>query len=750
MRLRAATCLLAVLWLAVPAPAESAPRCRAGKPCDPRVWALCRVDAMLPSYTPGLPLEGDREAHSTYLSARAIDISERDHYLLEGDVVVRRLDQILKTERLRFSQIEQTYTADLPLSYQDRNMLVEATRASGDLDSDSGRMEEVRYQFIQARGSGEAASVELIDGDNSVLSRVTYSTCDPEERRWEFRAQAIELDHEAGWGTGRNMSLRVADVPILYMPYWRFPLDERRQTGFLMPVIGSSSNTGVDLAIPYYLNLAPNYDATLSVRLIGGRGVMAGAQGRYLFPGQRGDLEANFLPDDNDFGAKRWFWRYRHDGRYADGWTFFTHLSRVSDPHYFEDFGDSLTRTATRLLFSRAVLGKQWTHYRFTIGADSWQVTDPLFPVGGEPYRRQPRLTLNGSQPLGAGFDFAVASELVAFRKDGADNGQRLDLYPHLVWKAERGYGFLRQELGLRYTGYHLDRDQVSSPSRTTPIAAFDAGLFFDRDTSLFGRNFVQTLEPRLFYLYVPFRDQDAIPLFDTLEPAFGFSQLFRTNRFVGADRQMDANQLSAAVSSRFIDDRGLERITATFGQIRYFQPQRVQLPGRPARDVSGSFIVGEVDLRFDKNWRVTLGQQWDPAAERSEFTSARLQYRFDHDADIGEQVVFGLSYRNRRDFLEQYDLSVLWPVRRNLRLLSRWNYSMRDRQTLEALAGFEYETCCTVWRGLVRRYIRNVQGDFNNGIWLELELKGLGNLGRKAGPLLERAILGYGSAFDD
>ncbi len=738
------------MMMVLPEPLQSAERCRPGKPCDPRVWALCRVDAMLSSYTPGLPQEGDREAHSTYLSARSIDVSQREYYLLQGDVAVRRLDQLLKTESLRFSPTEQVYAAEEPLSYQDRNMVLDAARASGDLDRDSGRMEEVRYQFVQARGSGEAESVELIDGQNSVLRKVTYSTCDLDARHWEFRAQVIELDHEAGWGTGRNLSLRVGNVPILYMPYWRFPLDDRRQTGFLVPLISSSSTTGVDLTIPYYLNLAPNYDATLFARLIGGRGIMAGAQGRYLFPGQQGDLEVNFLPDDNDFGADRWFWRYRHDGRYADGWTFFTHLSRVSDPFYFEDFSDSLTRTSTRLLFSRAILAKRWSNYRFSVAADRWQVTDPLFPVGGEPYRRQPRLTFNGGQPLGAGFEFAIASELVGFRKDGAIDGERLDLYPHVTWKAERGYGFLRNQLGLRHTSYRLDRDERNSPSRSTPIAAFDAGLYFDRDTRLFGSSFVQTLEPRLFYLYVPFRDQEDIPLFDTLEPAFGFSQLFRTNRFVGADRQMDANQLGVAVSTRYIDDRGLERISASIGQIRYFEPQRVQLPGRAARDVSGSPIVGEIDLRFDRNWRVTFGQQWDPAEERSEFTSARLQYRFDRDALAGEQVVAGLSYRFRRDFLEQFDFSLLWPVRPNLRLFNRWNYSLRDDQTLEALAGVEYETCCTVWRGMVRRYIRNVQGDFNNGIWLELELKGLGNLGRKSGPLLERAILGYGSAFDD
>jgi LPS-assembly protein len=749
-RLSAGASLLAALLLALPAPTEAAARCRPGKPCDPRVWSLCSVDAMLPSYEPGLPLTGDREAHSTYLSARAIDVSDRDVYLLEGAVEVRRLDQLLKTERLRFSQTAQTYAADTPLSYQDRNMVLEAARASGDLIADRGRMDQVRYQFIQARGSGEAASIELLDGDNSVLEAVTYSTCDPGQRYWEFNARSIELDHEAGWGVGRNMSLRVGDVPILYMPYWRFPLDDRRQTGFLVPLIGSSSNTGIDLTIPYYLNLAPNYDATLNTRLIGGRGVMVGGQARYLFPGQSGDLEAHFLPDDNDFGAKRWFWRYRHQGSYAGGWSFFTNLSRVSDPFYFEDFGDSLTRTATRLLFSRAVLTRQWTHYRMSFGADRWQVTDPLFPEGGEPYRREPRITLNGSQPLGAGFDFAIASELVAFRKDGALDGERLDLYPHLTWKAERGYGFLRQELGLRHTGYRLDRDQAANPSRSTPIAAFDAGLYFDRETRLFGRGFVQTLEPRLYYLYVPFREQGDIPVFDTLEPAFAFSQLFRTNRFVGADRQMDANQLGVALATRYIDERGLERISASIGQIRHFEPQRVQLPGRPARDVSGSPIVGELDLRFDRNWRVTLGQQWDPAEDRSEFTSARLQYRFDRDALADQQVVAGLSYRYRRDFLEQFDFSLLWPVRPNLRLFNRWNYSLRDDQTLEALIGAEYETCCTVWRGMVRRYIRNVQGDFNNGIWLELELKGLGNLGRKSGHLLERAILGYGSAFDD
>ncbi len=720
--------------------------CRLGKPCDPSYWRFCRAEPLLGGGPEAEATHAKRESAPVLISAATAERDEKQVYRLAGGVTLSRADQRLETEALLYDGRARHFLAEQPLLYRDRNLAAASARGEGSLAEERAVLEAVRYELVGTRGSGEAARIRREPGEVSILEQVTFSTCDLDDRRWEFSAREIELDHASGWGEGRDLRLKVGGVPILWAPYWRFPLDDRRRSGFLTPVIGSSSNTGIDLTVPYYLNLAPNYDATVALRLIGGRGGMLMSEGRYLTRRERGEAEFTLLPDDRDFGARRWSWMILHDGRYGPGWNFHARLARVSDRNYFEDFGDSVTRTATRLLFSRAALERRFGPLRIELSADAWQVTDPLFPEGAEPYARRPRLWVEGRERLAGELESFLAAEFVSFRKDGAVEGERADLVAGVAWNLERAFGFLRPEVAYRQTSYRLDRPTDRSPQRGLPIVSLKGGLFFERDVALSGRRFQHTLEPRLHYLYVPFRDQDRLPVFDTAAPAFSAAQLFRTNRFVGADRQGDADQLAWMIDQRLIDEQGRERAAFSLGQIHYRRPPRVSLPAEPAPGPSRSPWIAELDLALDRNWRVVLSEQWDAERDRSEFTAARIEYRTAAAREGRGGLVAALSYRFRRDFLEQYDFSLLLPFAEHWRGFARWNYSTRDRQTLEALAGVEYETCCTAWRFMARRYLRNVQGDFNNGIWLELELKGLGSLGRKAAPLLERAILGYGS----
>lgn len=740
---------LLLLFLGTAATAVKAQVCHLGKPCDPAYWRLCRSQSLLGG-GPEAAVEGastdSRQGAPVLISAATVERDERELYRLTGEVEFSRADQRLSTESLLYDARTQRFLGERPLLYRDRSLVAAGARGEGSLAEERAVFEDIRYELVGTRGSGEAARIRREPGERSILERVTFSTCDLDDRRWEFSAREIELDHASGWGEGRDLSLRVGGVPILWAPYWRFPLDDRRRSGFLTPVLGSSSNNGIDLTVPYYLNLAPNYDATLALRLIGGRGGMFMGESRYLTRRERGEFELTLLPSDRDFGARRWSWMVRHDGRYAGGWNLHARLARVSDRSYFEDFGDSVTRTATRLLYSRAALERRFGPLRAELSADAWQVTDPLFPAGAEPYARRPRLWVEGRQGLGGGLESFLTAELVSFRKDGALEGERADLLAGLAWNLERAFGFLRPELAYRHTVYRLDRRNLPKPERSLPIASLKAGLVFERDATLFGRGFLHTLEPKLHYLYVPFRAQDDLPIFDTAAPAFSAAQLFRTNRFVGADRQGDADQLAWMVDQRLIDGLGRERAVLSLGQIHYRRPPRVSLPSEPLPGPSRSPWVAELDLAFDRRWRLVLSEQWDGERDRSEFTAARIEYRNPPAQEGRIGLVAALSYRFRRDFLEQYDLSLLLPFGERWQGFARWNYSTRDRQTMEALLGVEYETCCTAWRFMARRYLRNVQGDFNNGIWLELELKGVGSLGRKAAPLLERAILGYGS----
>lgn len=706
-------------------------------------WALCRQGPLFDFYRPPPQDIVERLAAPAQVTARHFDVSDRRFYRLEGDVTVERADQRLLAGSLRFDAGQNSFEAADGVRYQDRDLLLSAATASGQLDADHTEVGDIHYQLLAARGNGQAATAVLV-GETSALQQVSFSTCDPDQRSWELRARRIDLDHAEGVGRARGATLRLGKVPVVYLPYLTFPIDDRRRTGFLYPAVGHSDNTGLDIRIPYYLNLAPNYDATLTLRSMSQRGVMLGGEFRYLTPRHRGELSGSWLPDDDETGDDRGSLTLRHAGRLSRHWDVRANLNHVSDDRYFEDFGDSLAASSTSLLESTAGLYGRGAYWTASIAVQDWDVTDPFVADAQEPFRRLPRALYRWERPFGDWLVLGLDAEAVAFDHEERPGAERVDLYPYVGMPVERAGWFVRPELGYRYTAYQLDGGYLAgfpdrSPDRGTEIASLDAGLVFERPLQFLGRPALQTLEPRLYYLYVPFEDQSDLPVFDSRELTFGLAQLFRTNRFSGADRQTDANQATLAVSSRIYDEAtGRERLALSLGQIRYFDDQDVQLPGVPDRDRNASAYVAEADLRLADRWSVGLSHQWDPEDDATDLAALRAQYRF------GAGGVANLAYRYRRAVLEQVDGSVLAPINAYWRLIGRWNYSLRDASTIEAFAGVEYEGCCYAVRVLGRHYVRNREGEKNNALYVELELKGLGSVGRRTEELLQRAILGY------
>lgn len=748
---------------APPAPAGSpstdAPACPIGVYRCPKKaddFSLCKPSALLEFYEPGLPTTGDREAAPADMQADRFDSSDSKKYVLTGHARLQRVDQLLQGDRLSYDSESTAYTAEGHVRYQDRGLLLAADKAQGTTTPNASTLDQVRYQVLSSRGNGTADRARLLDADHAALDRVSYSTCDIDDRRWELRARDMSLDQDQGVGRAHDVTMRWGDVPFLWLPYARFPIDDRRQSGFLYPSLGSSNNGGFDMTLPYYLNLAPNFDATLYPRLIWDRGLMLGGEFRYLTDTQRGKVEFTSLPHDRAANRERGYFHFENYGVLSSHWGVSVNLNDVSDDRYFEDFGNTLTTVATSLLPSSAYLNGRGSWWSASIGGDRYQITDPSLSDLSEPYQRLPRATFEGEHDLAGPLRVGLDGEFVAFHKsctrEGGSrvcptNGQRLDLYPYLALPLEGASWFLRPELGVRSTRYDLDpgNDAIAgslsdtSPQRTVPIASVDAGLVFERDARLFGEDMLQTLEPRLYYLRVPYRDQSDLPVFDTQPISFDFGQLFRTNRYTGADRQTDANNLTLALTSRLLEsDSGVERVAASLGQIRYFDDQRVQLPGQPPTDYAGSDYVGQLDLRLSERWRLSLAEQWDPNRDRSDLGTFSLQHRF------GREGVLNLSYRYRRDFLEQADIAALVPLNERWRLVGRWNYSLRDDKTLEGFFGVEHDDCCTAWRILARHYVHNVAGDSTNALYFELEFKGIGALGQKTDDFLRRAILGY------
>ncbi|MBP1473741.1 LPS assembly protein LptD [Frateuria sp. MAH-13] len=745
-------------------------------PPRPESFALCRPNALLAFYDPTLPRDPSRrELSDTVVDAAHVDSSNEAVYRLSGDVRIERADQLLRGDRIDYNDTTTDYDAQGNVRYQEAGELLSADRMRGNTQANHGVAENVRYQLLQSRGNGTAARGELIDAQRSRYNLVSYSTCDVGHHLWEVRAKRLEIDKATGVGKAHGATMRFADVPFLYLPYFTFPVDNRRKSGFLYPTFGSSNRSGTMFSIPYYLNLAPNYDATLEPRIYTQRGTMLAGEFRYLVPGTAGQLNVEYLPNDRGEnrpdadptqGHDRWLLKYSDVTRLGGPWSFNASINRTSDRSYLRDFGNDLYTASIGTLASNAYVVGHGDWWNASFGADSYQNVDPYLPDTVVQYKRWPRAALGLDVPLTRWLEFGATTEAVAFRKDNVIEGNRLDLYPYLAADFRGAAWFVRPKLAYRYTAYQLDANYANygfsgpltgtqmspfgerTPSRALPIASLDTGLIFERPASLFGTTYTQTLEPRLYYLYAPYRDQTDLPLFDTQRMSFDYWQLFSPNQFSGADRQMNANNLTAALTTRFLDDDGVERLSASIGQIHYFAPQRVQLPNGATTtaaptDWTRSDYVAELGIQLNDRWRLNSAYQWSPNSRQTDLGTLGLQRR------IGANGIFNFSYRYRRNFLEQYDASAIFPISERWRLLGRWVYSVRDRRTVEALAGLEYDSCCVAVRVVGRHYVLAdgplaERGRPNNAVMFELVFKGLGAFNGQAEDVLRRGILGY------
>jgi len=755
---------------------EASPICPVGvlrcpKPKDP--YHTCKRNDLLDFFTPGLPPAGDRSLAPTDLTARKVMQPDRTHEQLEGDVELRKLDALLKADFLTYDTETTDYTATGNVRFQDHSTLLAADNAHGTGTPNTTYLDSARYQFLEQRGNGVAAKFNQTDPDHQQAFDATYSTCDPSDRRWEIHANELDMDHVENEGYAHGATLRYAGVPFFWLPYMKFPLDNERESGFLLPKLGYSDRRGFVFGLPYYFNLAPNYDATLEPRVMTERGAMLGGQFRYLSSSSKLEFDFNYVPHDKeaasefaDYAAtkppgtyipeipgQRDFLHLLGTTAFSANWGASVSINHVSDQFYLTDYGNSFITTATALLPSSAYVNGHGDWWSASFGGDSWQVTDPSLSPGVEPYRRLPRATFQGQHALLGGLEGGINVEYANFQKDNAVTGGRVDAYPYLAFPVETAAYFIRPELGVRYTAYDLNHLQDypttqpfaqpltnDSPTRSTTIFDLDAGLTFERTAQYFGSEYTQTLEPRLFYLYVPYRNQSDLPILDTQLPTFDFPSLFRTNTFVGADRQTNANNLTAALTTRLIDNAsGDQLLSASIGEIHYFSTQRVQLPGNPEVDYSGSDYVGELNLRVNDRWGLRWDQQWNPNTHQTDLSGVGIERRF------GTDGVVNVSYRFRRNFLEQVDTTALVPINDRWSLVGRYYYSLMDHQLLEAFGGVEYDSCCVALRTLVRHYV-HVSGanTMDTAVFLELEFKGVGATGTRTENYLRRAMLGY------
>jgi len=758
--------------------------------CPPRPlnYSMCRPNAMLSFYDPTMSKDSSvRDTSNTYVTAQRVDGSNQTVYHLEGDVKLDRADQRIQADVADYNEDSTDFDARGNVRYQEAGQLMSTDHMRGNQDASTAIADNVAYQMLASRGNGVAVQGQKLDEQRSRYLNATYSTCDVGNHVWELRGKDIRMDKETGEGVAHDATMYLYNVPFFWLPSFTFPIDDRRKTGFLTPTIGSSSRSGFTVSAPYYLNLAPNYDATLDPRIYADRGVMLATEFRYLVPGSLGQLNFEFLPHDNGDsdpdgtanteGKDRWLLKYNDHTQIYGPWSLNVGINRASDRNYLRDFGNDLYTASIGQLTSSTYInggGKWWNqvYWNASIGADYYQNVDYSLPDSSVQYKRWPRATFNVDYPINRWLDVGANTEAVAFRKNESVEGNRLDLYPYVQANFQGAAWFVKPKVAYRYTGYDLTGNyqqygyygllapgQASpftngSPSRSLPIVSVDSGLIFDRSMSLFGTSYTQTLEPRLYYLYVPYRNQNNIPLFDTNLMSFDTWQLFTPNTYSGADRQINANNLSAMLTSRLLDDNGVERLSVDFGQIRYFTQQRVQLPNgantvTPPTNWSGSDYVIDLTTQLNDSWKLTSQYQWNPNTSLTDLGAIGVQYRLKTDG------VLNFSYRYRRQpgtelpWLEQYDASVVYPLSDRWRLIGHWAYSVLDKKTVEALAGVEYDSCCVALRLVGRHYVNTYDystqlGSANTAVMFEIEFKGMGNFTGQSENILRNGILGY------
>ncbi|MEE4375895.1 MAG: LPS assembly protein LptD [Candidatus Competibacteraceae bacterium] len=670
--------------------------------------------------------------------------------LLEGDVRVNQGDRYLQANEVSMDRQTNRVRASGEVVYGDPQIAVRSRSAELNLTDEVGIFNQADYYVPErnAQGSAERVQVEK-RSEQSLLEQVTYSTCVRGAEFWQLRTGELALNEQTGRGTARDITLAIKGVPVMYFPYLSFPINDQRQSGFLIPSGGYDSNSGVDLRVPYYWNIAPNQDMTLAPRVLSKRGAQLGVEYRFLRAKDRGEIEVEYLPDDKKFGDDRAavfanYFANPLNSFYAD-----VLYQEVSDDEYLDDFDNTIDLLSVSTLerhLNLTYYGRDWLALARV--QDFQIVDDSVFDdPEDEPYSRLPQVLFDGNwRRRTGGLDYRLRAEWVNFDHDNAVTGKRLDIESGVSLPLNANAGFLIPSLDYRYTAYNLDNTAPgtdNSPTRSAPIASVDAGLVFERPLQLLnwlGGNGIQTLEPRLFYLYIPFRDQAEIPIFDSTDVDVSYPWLFLDNRFTGADRLGDANQLTAALTTRYLNPaNGRERWRASIGQIYYFQDRRVTLDNTAPEDSSSSDLIAEAIVNYGSTLSLRGALQWDIEVDQINRGAIDILYH------PGASRLLNLSHRFVADELEQIDLALVWPIQTQWRTVARWNYSLKENRNLDLLAGLEYEECCWALRLLARQRRDDPDDDDpTSSVLVELELKGLAGIGSNINNVLERAIFGY------
>jgi len=735
------------------------------------------------------------------IESDAGEFIEQQGARFQGNVLLKMNGQQINADSATYQQStgKAQFSGNIRLKSDDLSLFT--TQMDYDTQSGSAQIQQAHYVIAPLHLRGNAGNIELLDQNQLNLFDASYTYCEPGHNDWDIAASELRLNQEAGYGEAWHSRLRIKEIPVMYLPYYRFPLGPDRLTGFLNPEIslsvrtpegdlGATEVTVNQFALPIYFNIAPNYDDTYTPRLVYNHGVIHQNEFRYLNGFGEGDFTVSYLGSDEsndrdeatdaDYRQKeRWSRSWHNQGSISQNIKHRIAYDEVSDTDFEDDFNRAGLINRTSHLKQNAEVEYHDGTWRALTRVEQYQTIDENIADRSRPYSRLPQVELTRLNPYELNtLNYDAKIQATRFTRDheGITNqylidGERLHAQVNLSYPLSQAYGFLTPQLQVLHTQYSFQNvsDTLATQgyeeelTRNVSIASLDGGLFFERNFQFMETSFIQTLEPRIMLAHIPYVDQSDIPLFDTTQTTFSYGQLFKPNRFTGLDRIGDTQQVTLGLTTRFINESGLEVMRASIGQVHYLEDRRVQLAltGNEATNLGDEFtkdsssLAGEFQWLFADDWRARLDMQYNPHAEADEEpvekASAVINYQspnnwlfdmnFSH-VESSRQKQVGVAF-----FAPLNDRWAVYAQKKH----DLWPYESAEKQTLEdenllnieGLVGIEYQNCC--WR-VQLTYEEHTRSDETKDYqyMFQLHLKGLGILGSNSDDILKTRILGY------
>tara|TARA_B100000787_G_scaffold17561_1_gene12289 strand:+ start:18175 stop:20442 length:2268 start_codon:yes stop_codon:yes gene_type:complete len=642
---------------------------------------------------------------------------------LKGNVELRQGSQTVTGDAAWFDSNNSSVDIIGHVKFRRPNMIIQSSDASFDMANSEAQLNQAQLALPSNELRATAQSIDYHSDDTVTMNKGSFTFCPPNDNAWAIHSNKIDLDPNLGFGEAQNAILKIGTVPVFYLPWMSFPIDDQRRSGFLFPTLVSSSQMGLDITTPYYLNLAPNYDALVTPRFTEFHGTSIDAKLRQLGKDSEQDLYVNWAIEDPDTTYERWLMEYNQKAKISSSLSSSIHIKRASDGDIYDDYGLKKDTVA-----NSAKIDYQGQTPLLT-AASLALITRQYFDTGVPAYDKLPHATLSGGMVLNQQqqvINTNYSADLTRFTRDtegltGSNKitGTRTHLVPNLSTAWENDYSFIKPKISLPITNYQLNDTPstiAASHTRIIPQLEIDSGLLFERSLS---HGYMQTLEPRFYYTYTPYQQQDDVAIFDT--SASG-KPVYQPNRFGGYDRIGDTNRVTLGLDSQFLSAKGWQKAKLSMTQIHYFSDRKVQLSSTSTPDTETfSPIYGHMNYQFTPQWSSSLNIDWSPKSGNVEATSANMKYQ------VGNNKIIDLKYTETFNSTQQGEVSLMWPLAPQWTLIAKRKEDIRNQQLQDEILGVEYSNCC--WKGrFVNRYwlVDQTQG-IEHGIFFELSLKGLG-----------------------